>query len=139
MPKVPTSVRDYMSSRVATLREDQNVREAVDVFTKYNVFSAVVLNNLGNLVGIVSVSDCIHVAIKSGYHAGWRGTVKEIMSPDVRTVEASENIMNVANMFMSNNYRRYPVLEDNRVVGVITRLDVLKGLDRILNSSQVPV
>jgi CBS domain-containing protein len=61
------------------------------------------------------------------------------MSPDVRTVEASENIMNVANMFMSNNYRRYPVLEDNRVVGVITRLDVLKGLDRILNSSQVPV
>lgn len=139
MSKVSVTVRDYMSSRVATLREDQDVREAVDVFTKHNVFSAVVLNNIGNLMGIVSVSDCIHVAMKSGYHNGWRGTVKEVMSPDVRTVEASDNILNVAKMFMSDNYRRYPVLEDNRVVGVITRLDVLKGLDRITKSSQVPV
>ena len=139
MSKVPTSVRDYMSSKVATLREEQNVREAVDVFTNYNVFSAVVLNNIGNLVGIVSVSDCIHVAMKSGYHSGWRGTVGELMSRDVRVVEASDNIINVAKMFMSDNYRRYPVIEDNRVVGVITRLDVLKGLNRIVNSSQVPV
>lgn len=139
MSKVPTLVRDYMSSKVATLREDQDVSEAVEVFTRYNVFSAVVLNNLGNLVGIVSVSDCIHIAMKSGYHTGWRGTVAELMSRDVRVVESTDNIINVAKMFMSDNYRRYPVIEDNRVVGVITRLDVLKGLDRIVKSSQIPV
>ncbi|WP_020558053.1 CBS domain-containing protein [Thiofilum flexile] len=139
MSKVPTLVRDYMSSKVATLREDQNVREAVEVFTQYNVFSAVVLNNIGNLVGIVSVSDCIHVAMNSGYNSGWRGTVGELMSRDVRVVETTDNIINVAKMFMSDNYRRYPVIDDNRVVGVITRLDVLKGLNKIVNSSQIPV
>ena len=139
MPKVATSVRDYMSSRVATLRENQNIREAVEVFTRNNVFSAVVVNNLGNLIGIVSVSDCIHIAMKAGYHNGWRGTVGELMSRDVRTVDADDNVINVAKMFMGDNYRRYPVLEDNRVVGVITRLAVLKALDKIAHSSNIPV
>jgi CBS domain-containing protein len=54
------------------------------------------------------------------------------------TVDADENILNVAKMFMDDHYRRYPVLDDNRVIGVITRLDVLKAL-RTIGESGVPV
>ena len=50
------------------------------------------------------------------------------MSRDIRTVDAEDSILDVAKMFMDDHYRRYPVVDDNRVVGVITRLDVLKAL-----------
>ena len=48
------------------------------------------------------------------------------------------SILDVAKMFMEDHYRRYPVLDDNRVIGVITRLDVLKAL-RTIGESGVAV
>lgn len=138
MADVSLSVRHYMSNRLATLYERQDIREAVKVFTERNLFGGAVLDNLGNLVGILSVTDCIDVALRSGYHSGWRGTVGERMSRDIRTVDAEDSILDVAKMFMDDHYRRYPVLDDNRVVGVITRLDVLKAL-RTIGDSGFPV
>lgn len=138
MADVSLSVRHYMSNRLATLHERQDIREAVKVFTERNLFGGAVLDNLGNLVGILSVTDCIDVALRSGYHSGWRGTVGERMSRDVRTVDAEDSILDVAKMFMDDHYRRYPVVDDNRVVGVITRLDVLKAL-RTIGDSGFPV
>ncbi|WP_028489553.1 CBS domain-containing protein [Thiothrix lacustris] len=138
MPSVSLSVRDYMSNRLATLNEKQDMREAVKIFTERNLFGGAVVDNLGNLVGILSVTDCIDVALHSGYNSGWRGTVGERMSRDIRTVDADDNILDVAKMFMEDHYRRYPVLDDNRVIGVITRLDVLKAL-RTIGESGVPV
>ena len=138
MPNVSLSVRDYMSNRLASLREKQDIREAVKIFTERNLFGGAVEDNRGNLVGILSVTDCIDVALRSGYHSGWRGTVGERMSRDIRTVDADENNLTVAKMFMDDHYRRYPVVEDNRVIGVITRLDVLKALSKI-GESGVPV
>lgn len=134
MQNVSVSVRDYMSNRLATLREKQDIREAVKIFTERNLFGGAVVDNLGNLVGILSVTDCIDVALKSGYDSGWRGTVAERMSRDIRTVDADESILKVAKMFMDDHYRRYPVVEDNRVIGVITRLDVLKAICKISES-----
>ncbi|UOG92254.1 MAG: CBS domain-containing protein [Candidatus Thiothrix sulfatifontis] len=138
MADVPLAVRHYMSNRLATLHERQDVREAVKVFTERNLFGGAVLDNVGNLVGILSVTDCIDAALRSGYHSGWRGTVGDKMSRDVRTVDAEDSILDVAKMFMDDHYRRYPVLDDNRVIGVITRLDVLKAL-RTVGDSGFPV
>jgi predicted transcriptional regulator len=138
MSNISLSVRDYMSNRLANLYEKQDIREAVKIFTERNLFGGAVMDHLGNLVGILSVTDCIDVALRSGYHSGWRGMVGERMSRDVRTVDADDNILDVAKMFMADNYRRYPVVDDNRVVGVITRLDVLKALSQI-GASGVPV
>ncbi len=138
MPSVSLSVRHYMSNRLATLYENQDIREAVQIFTERDTFGGAVVNHLGNLVGILSVTDCIDVALQSGLNVDWRGTVGEKMSRDVRTVDAEENIFNVAKMFMTDHYQRYPVLDDNRVVGVITRLDVVKALRQIAESG-VPI
>ena len=138
MAEVSLSVRHYMSNRLATLYENQDMREAVNIFTDRNLFGGAVMDNRGNLVGILSVTDCIDAALRSGYHSGWRGTVGEKMSRDVRTVDAEDSILDVAKMFMDDHYRRYPVLDDNRVIGVITRLDVLKAL-RTIGDSGFPV
>ena len=134
MPAPSLQVRNYMSSHIATLQKNQDVTEAIQVFTERNVPAAVVLDQLGNMVGILSVTDCIDAALKAGFDAGAHGPVDLLMSPDVRTVDVDDNIIDVARMFMDGPYRRYPVLEDNRVVGVVTRLEVLKALAKITQS-----
>ena len=46
-----------------------------------------------------------------------------------KTVEADASIVEVASMFLQEGYRRYPVMEDNRLIGQISRHDVLKALE----------
>jgi CBS domain-containing protein len=50
------------------------------------------------------------------------------MSRDAKTVEAETTILEVAEMFLQDEYRRYPVMEDNRLIGQISRHDVLRAL-----------
>lgn len=124
-------VRDYMSSRFGTVQQDQDIREALQLLTEKDFYGAAVLDQLGNLVGIISVTDGIDFALKTGFDPNWRGTVGHLMATDVRTVEVNDNVMDIAERFMNSRYRRYPVLDDNRVVGLITRLDVLKAMCKI--------
>ncbi|PIE01295.1 MAG: signal transduction protein [Thiothrix nivea] len=131
MPAPPLQVRYYMSPRFATIGEGQAVSEAISLFTERNLFGAAVLDNLGNMVGVLSVTDCIGEAINEGFDAGSNRKVRVLMSKDVRSVDIDDNILDVAKMFMEQPYRRYPVMDDNRVVGVITRLEVLKALSKI--------
>lgn len=131
MPVSPLQVRNYMSTRFATLSENQDVSEAITLFTERNLFGAAVLDNLGNMVGILSVTDCIGEAIREGFDAGSHRKVSALMSKDVRTVDVDDNVLDVAQMFMEQPYRHYPVIEDNRVVGVITRLEALKGIAKV--------
>lgn len=134
MPAPSLQVRHYMSTRFETLSETQDFSEAVQLFTTRNSFGAAVVDQLGNLVGVLSVTDCIGEALKSGFDPGNKRSVGSMMSRDVRSVDVDDSILEVAKMFMEEPYRRYPVMDDNRVVGVVTRLEVLKGLSKIINS-----
>jgi CBS domain-containing protein len=59
----------------------------------------------------------------------WGGKVAEFMSTEVETVSADTDIVEIAELFLASRYRRYPVVRDGRLVGIITRHDVLRALD----------
>ena len=71
------------------------------------------------------------VALQAGYYEEFGGRVEEYMNKDVRTVDAEASILDLAEMFLSAPYRRYPVMEDNRLVGQISRRDVLRALENL--------
>ena len=121
-------VRDYMNTRVHTVRADQDVVEVVCDFVKRHVTGAPVVDERGNLLGMLSDTDCIGAAMKAGYDPQWRGTVAEFMTTDVETVNAEDSVMSVAERFMTRRYRRFPVVQDNQLVGLISRLEVLRVL-----------
>lgn len=122
-------VRNYMSRDTVVLKADQDIHAVIALFNQKCLFGAPVVDDIGNLVGILSGTDCIKAAIKSGFDLDWRGTVGDLMSTDVVTVEVNNSILRVADMFFESQYRRFPVLDDNRVVGQISRQDVLKAIE----------
>ena len=71
------------------------------------------------------------VALHSAYHDHWGGPVKNFMSDGVETVNAEMSIIDLAQKFIDNKYRRYPVTDKNRLVGQISRRDVLRALEVI--------
>ena len=126
--------KKIMSSYVLSFSPEQEVLEAARMLAERGISSAPVIDNIGNLVGVISDTDCMAAAVKLAFDPDWKGMVREYMSENVVTVEADEDILRIAERFLKDRYRRYPVMEDNRLVGQITRLDVLKALGKAVKA-----
>jgi CBS domain-containing protein len=123
--------RDYMSRHLITFTPDMEVMHAVGMLVARHISGAPVLDRLGNLVGMLSEKDCMRIALSAGYYGEWGGRVGEYMHGPVVTIDADMPIVEVAQLFAEREYRRYPVTEDARLVGQISRSDVLRALQEI--------
>ncbi len=125
------SVQDFMEANLVTFKPDQDIMQAIRLLLDNGISGAPVVDHFGNISGILSEKDCLQVALKAGYHGEWGGVVADFMSPSVVTVEADTSILAVAKMFLEAPFKRYPVVSDNRLVGQISRRDVLRAVEKI--------
>ena len=127
-PVASLRARDFMTPHVVTLTTDMELLDAIQLLVEQQISGAPVLDEQGNLVGIVTERDCLAQTVVATYHGEAGGRVAEVMSGDVRTVDVDTSLMDIAESFVDSKYRRYPVLEDNRLVGIISRRDVLRAV-----------
>ena len=119
-------VRDYMDKTVPTLTPEIDILQAVDFLLKNHVTGAPVLDPQGNVIGILTEKDCLRL-LSTGMEADKpRGTVKDYMTTEVASVPSHMNVYFLAGMFLKANYRRLPVIDNGKLVGAITRFDVLR-------------
>ena len=130
MPK-PVTARDYMSAALITFTPETDILSAINQLIEKRISGAPVLDRQGNLVGVLSEKDCLRVALHASYHGESAGTVEEYLHKAVKTVDAETSIADVATMFLRDGYRRYPVIWNNRLVGQISRRDVLRALETL--------
>ena len=133
--KRAAKARDYMTRHLITLTPDMEVMHAVGIFVERQISGAPVLDATGNLVGMLSEKDCMRVALSAKYYGEWGGRVAEYMHAPVATIDADMPIVEVAQLFAEREYRRYPVLEDARLVGQISRSDVLRALQQLAGTT----
>ena len=122
-------VKDYMARTLVTFKPDTPVLDAVHVLVKNRIAGAPVVDDEGNLLGMLSELDCLKVALQAGYHGEYGGPVRDYMSKGVKTVNLEMSIVDLAQVFIDQPYRRFPVTDNNRLVGQISRRDVLRALE----------
>lgn len=131
MTTKPALVKDYMSGKLVSFTPDMDVLDAIHELVQNRIAGAPVVDDHGNLVGMLSEFDCMQVVLAAGYHGEPGGPVSDLMVSDVRTVDAGMGIVDLAELFIETRFRRFPVLKDNRLVGQISRRDVLRALGEI--------
>lgn len=122
------TVRDYMTSAMITLRPETDVVEAAQTMMEYRLTGAAVLDDHNRLVGFLSEKDCLHTVLTAIYHGDLGDQVVDRMSKEVRTVHPDDSIADVAERFLKDNCRMYPVVEKSQLVGMISRQSILKAL-----------
>jgi len=122
-------VKDYMARTLVTFKPDTDVLDAVHVLVTKRIAGAPVVDDEGNLLGMLSELDCMKVALDAGYHGNWGGPVSDFMSDGVKTVDAEMSIVDLAQKFVTSSFRRFPVMQGTRLVGQISRRDVLRALE----------
>lgn len=123
------SVRDYMARDLIRFDPDQDIHDAIRLLLKHRVSGGPVVDRGGRLVGMLTDKDCLRVAFSASYHGEWGGQVTEFMTSEVTTVEADTDVIEVAQLFLDQAFHRFPVLEKGRLVGQISRHDILQVLD----------
>ena len=92
------------------------------------ITGAPVLDEAGKIVGAFSELDCLRITLNSTYYEGMGGKVSEFMTKDVTVVDADTSILELAELFSKSTLRHFPVTEAGKLVGVVSRVDVLKAL-----------
>ncbi len=142
--------REVMVQEVITARVATPVTEVARIMTERRVSGLPVVDDEGRVIGIVSDGDLIHRAeLDTEVRHNWwlrhfsdpdraareyaksHGLkVGDVMSRTVISVQADDELRVVAQVLDSNRIKRVPVLEGNRLVGVIARSDIVRCLAR---------
>ncbi len=123
-----------MTARVVTVRSDEAISAAVERLTRFGFSALPVVSASSRLVGMVSLLDVLRYREEheaSGLEADERVVVTEIMSPEVVSMSATANVAAVAQRLRSHGELRVmPIVQGGRLVGVVTRSDLLRDRDR---------
>ena len=125
------AIKKYMTTAMITLTEDMEVTEASLRLVKHGISGAPVLDRSGKLCGILTERDCFKVTLNAGYYSEPGGKVGDYMSRNIETVAPDASIFELAELFVQKKYRRYPVVENEKLIGMISRRDILKALLQI--------
>lgn len=126
--KTANRIRDHMATEMVTVTPDTEIMRAVHLLVQNDISGMPVIDSEGCLVGILTERNCIDVALQAGYFDESGGRVADYMSEPVETVGPDDSLMDVADRFRLSSFRRFPVVEDGQLIGLISRRDVLNAL-----------
>ncbi len=124
-------VKDYMIGDHLAFRPDTNVLDAIHMLIHHQLSGAPVADGDGRLVGFLSEKDCLRIALNSSYFDGRGGLVQDFMARDLCTLKADSNLVDAFELFMSRPYRCLPVVDGERLIGQLSRRDVLKAMEKL--------
>ncbi len=123
-------VGELISGRLIYIDSEDNVIKAAILMRENNI-SSLLVKHKGDFVSIVTEKDIINKVVAEELYPG-DVKVSEIMSKDMFTVSKNESIEEAAKLMRKNGVRRLVVLEDERIVGIITETDIAKHLKAIV-------
>lgn len=130
---VPLKVSDYMTRKLITFRPEQSVEEVIDALINNRISGGPVVNEKNELVGIISEGDCIkHISESRYYNMPLeKNKVEHSMVKGVKTIDGNMNIFDAAQKFLNEKRRRFPIVQDGKLVGQISQKDILKATIRL--------
>jgi len=110
---------------VYTIRPEQTIRQAIDMLARHNVGALVVVDEAQRPIGMISERDVVRQLAKSEDIFGQ--AVSIIMTENVITGVPQDDLKSVANTMTEKRIRHLPLVDHNKLIGIISIGDVVKA------------
>ena len=117
---VPT--KQLMTSEIVTVSPDTDVEEAVNILIEKSIGSLGVVDDDGNLAGVITSNDFLHVISDGDIDDD--ATIDEFMTEEVVTIKPDESIQTAAAKMITNGISHLPVEDDEEIVGMLSTTDI---------------
>lgn len=126
---------DVMTRRLVTLNPDTDVFKAVDMLVKYKISGAPVVDEEGRLLGMFTEKSCLEVLIDAAYEGLPTAKVAHFMGDPLDTIEETTSLLRMAQIFLNKKTRRLPVLREDKLVGQVSRRDLMRAASKMVKHS----
>lgn len=120
-----TKASEMMTREVVTATPKMSIVEVMGIILDKRISGMPVVDEAGMLVGIISEIDLVN-SMLSGNAADT--LVEEVMSTSIRTFPPDANCAEIASSFTTHRIRRVPIVDQNKLVGMISRRDILREM-----------
>ncbi|WKD29803.1 CBS domain-containing protein [Halomonas sp. KG2] len=126
--KTPDTVRDVMSRDCYRVTGQTSITNLAQGLALHRLPGAPVVDASDRLIGFISEQDVMGRVLDSIYHDDEAPLVRELMRQDVLTTTPNKSITDLAQEMLGAKPKVYPVVEQQRLVGIVTRRDILMAL-----------
>ena len=116
-------IRDIMTERPIVIRPEASIDEAISLILDQRVSGLPVVDADGRLLGVISELDIIDLVYKADIQAS---RVRDHMTRDPLTLTAEDSLDEAARLFCTQSIRRIPVVQQKRLVGIVSRRDLIR-------------
>ncbi len=119
-------VGDIMTENIATVCPGASVVSAAKIMSEKNI-SCIIVSDNGDLSGIITETDLLKKGVAEGSDFR-KMTVEHIMSTPVRSLPRNLSVLDASRIMEAENIRRLVIVEDERLVGILTQTDIVRVL-----------
>jgi CBS domain-containing protein len=127
--------KTVMKTDVITITKDTGIYEAIRLLVEKNITGLPVVNEDDTLAGVITEKDMLRLLYDS---EDLPGTVEEFMTTDVTCFDQEDSLIDVVDSFINNHFRRVPILDEDRLVGIVSRKDIIAYILKLRRKATVP-
>lgn len=122
---------DFMSRTVYTVTPETEITEAVGTLTSHHCSGAPVVDAQGHVIGVLTQEGCMRALAGAAFNGEAAGRVSDHMSREFVIAEPGSDLFHVVSLLSNDGGRRVLIVGEHKLLGVVTRTDVLKALDKL--------
>lgn len=115
--------KELMTKNVITVKGQTSIYDAIQILVDNNITGLPVVNDDGSLKGIFSEEDALDLLSEDENSSG---KVEDYMTTEVVAFDQNEDLIAICECLINNHFRRVPILADGKVVGILSRRDIIK-------------
>lgn len=127
-------VKDYLNHRPVTFTQDLRIEQAVEKLLQSGQSGGPVIDSAHKVIGFLSEQDCIRSMLEATYQNESHSMVCDVMTKEPICVSGEDSVLQIAERMTNDKPKLYPVVdEDGYLLGVISRANVLRAIDKHLH------
>ena len=120
---------------MVTLVPEMDVFNAIELLLKHKISGAPVIDTDRRLLGMFTEKSCLEVMVSAAYEGLPANEVGAFMDEPADTVEADTGMLSMAQIFLNKRTRRLPVLRDGKLIGQVSRRDLIGATIKLVRRS----
>jgi len=125
--------KDIMTENVFSVKKDTPIYEALELFAKHNITGIPVVRDDMILVGVLSEKDVLRLFY--AHEDEEEGTVNDFMTQPAVHFDKDESLLDICDCLTNNYFRRVPVTSEGKLVGIISRTDIIDYILQLRDKS----
>ena len=128
--------KDVMKTDLITVDRHTPIHEAIRILVQNNITGLPVVNDDKSLAGIISEKDMLGLLYNIEDKPG---NVEHFMTKEVVCFDQEDSLIDITESFMASNFRRVPIVTDGKLVGIISRKDVIAYILKLRHEDKAAV